>query len=84
MTAAGSTVHGPQVAQRSALRIAVIGAGPAGLATGHELLAHGFDNVTIYEGTVAVRTLGAEHQKVMGLAEAIAMLKSEGTPPDLA
>ena len=36
------------------------------------------------EGTVAVRTLGAEHQKVMSLVEAIAMLKSEGTPPDLA
>ena len=36
------------------------------------------------EGTVAVRTLGAEHQKVMPLAEAIAMLRSEGTPPDLA
>ncbi|MEE4316445.1 MAG: threonine--tRNA ligase, partial [Erythrobacter sp.] len=36
------------------------------------------------EGTVAVRTLGAEHQKVMPLAEAIAMLQSEGTPPDLA
>lgn len=35
------------------------------------------------EGTVAVRTLGAEHQKVMPLAEAIAMLKGEGTPPDL-
>ncbi len=36
------------------------------------------------EGTVAVRTLGAEHQKVMPLAEAIAMLRREGTPPDLA
>jgi threonyl-tRNA synthetase len=36
------------------------------------------------EGTVAVRTLGAEHQKVMPLAEAIAMLRNEGTPPDLA
>jgi threonyl-tRNA synthetase len=35
------------------------------------------------EGTVAVRTLGAEHQKVMPLGEAIAMLKGEGTPPDL-
>jgi threonyl-tRNA synthetase len=35
------------------------------------------------EGTVAVRTLGAEHQKVMPLAEAIAMLKTEATPPDL-
>ena len=35
------------------------------------------------EGTVAVRTLGAEHQKVMPLAEAIAMLRSESTPPDL-
>lgn len=36
------------------------------------------------EGTVAVRTLGAEHQKVMPLSEAIAMLKGEVTPPDLA
>ena len=35
------------------------------------------------EGTVAVRTLGAEYQKVMPLAEAIAMLKREATPPDL-
>jgi threonyl-tRNA synthetase len=35
------------------------------------------------EGTVALRTLGAEHQKVMPLAEAIALLRSEATPPDL-
>ena len=35
------------------------------------------------EGTVAVRTLGEQHQKVMGLDEAIAMLRAEGTPPDL-
>ncbi|MDE8653784.1 threonine--tRNA ligase [Novosphingobium album (ex Liu et al. 2023)] len=35
------------------------------------------------ESTVAVRTLGAEHQKVMPLAEAIAMLKAAATPPDL-
>jgi threonyl-tRNA synthetase len=35
------------------------------------------------EGTVAVRTLGAEHQKVMSLIDAIAMLRAEGTPPDL-
>ena len=35
------------------------------------------------EGTVAVRTLGAEYQKVMPLAEAIAMLKGKATPPDL-
>ncbi|MFM7403714.1 MAG: threonine--tRNA ligase [Erythrobacter sp.] len=35
------------------------------------------------EGTVAVRTLGAEHQKVMPLPEAIAMLRSEATSPDL-
>jgi threonyl-tRNA synthetase len=34
------------------------------------------------EGTVAVRTLGVEHQKVMPLTEAIAMLRAEGTPPD--
>jgi threonyl-tRNA synthetase len=35
------------------------------------------------EGTVALRTLGAEHQKVMPLGEAIAMLRAEATPPDL-
>ncbi len=35
------------------------------------------------EGTVAVRTLGVEHQKVMSLDEAIAMLREEATPPDL-
>ncbi|MBX7528117.1 threonine--tRNA ligase [Qipengyuania vesicularis] len=35
------------------------------------------------EGTVAVRTLGQQHQKVMPLDEAIAMLKAEATPPDL-
>ena len=35
------------------------------------------------EGTVAVRTLGAEYQKVMPLAEAIAMLQGEACPPDL-
>jgi threonyl-tRNA synthetase len=35
------------------------------------------------EGTVAVRTLGAEHQRVMPLDEAIALLRSEAIPPDL-
>ncbi len=35
------------------------------------------------EGTVAIRTLGEQQQKVMGLGEAIAMLKAEATPPDL-
>ena len=35
------------------------------------------------EGTVAVRTLGEKEQRVMPLAEAIAMLKAEATPPDL-
>jgi threonyl-tRNA synthetase len=35
------------------------------------------------EGTVALRTLGAEHQRVMPLADAIALLKVEATPPDL-
>ena len=35
------------------------------------------------EGTVAVRTLGAEHQKVMSLADAIALIRAEATPPDL-
>jgi threonyl-tRNA synthetase len=35
------------------------------------------------EGTVALRTLGAEHQKVISLDEAIALLRAEATPPDL-
>jgi threonyl-tRNA synthetase len=35
------------------------------------------------EGTVAIRTLGEERQRVVPLAEAIAMLKAEATPPDL-
>jgi cation diffusion facilitator CzcD-associated flavoprotein CzcO len=39
---------------RSSLRIAVIGAGPAGLAAGHELLAQGFTNFTIFEKAPAV------------------------------
>jgi cyclohexanone monooxygenase len=39
---------------RASLRIAIIGAGPAGLAAGHELLARGFTSFTIYEATDAV------------------------------
>ena len=35
------------------------------------------------EGTVAVRTLGSEGQKVMSLDEAIAMLREEALAPDL-
>src|SRR3546814_8273952 len=35
------------------------------------------------EGTVAIRTLGHDGQRIMPLAEAIAMLKAEATPPDL-
>jgi threonyl-tRNA synthetase len=35
------------------------------------------------EGTVALRTLGEQQQKVLGLDEAIAWLKGEATPPDL-
>ncbi|WPZ03696.1 threonine--tRNA ligase [Blastomonas marina] len=35
------------------------------------------------EGTVAVRTLGEQQQKVMTLEEAIAMLTDAATPPDL-
>jgi len=36
------------------------------------------------EGTVAVRTLGEQHQRVMSLDAAIAMLTQAATPPDLA
>jgi threonyl-tRNA synthetase len=36
------------------------------------------------EGTVALRRLGnEEHQKMMSLAEAVAMITSEAIPPDL-
>ena len=35
------------------------------------------------EGTVALRSMDAEHQRVMPLAEVIALLKAEATPPDL-
>ena len=35
------------------------------------------------ERTVALRSMGAEHQKVMPLAEAIAMLRGEALAPDL-
>ena len=35
------------------------------------------------EGTVAVRTLGEKDQRVMSLDEAIDMLRTEATPPDL-
>ena len=33
--------------------------------------------------SVAIRTLGSDGQRVMGLDEAIAMLKADATPPDL-
>ena len=36
------------------INVAVIGAGPAGLAAGHELLARGFTTFTIFEATDAV------------------------------
>lgn len=35
------------------------------------------------QASVAMRTLGAEHQKVIPLDEAIALLMAEATPPDL-
>ncbi|MGH6781152.1 MAG: His/Gly/Thr/Pro-type tRNA ligase C-terminal domain-containing protein, partial [Sphingomonadaceae bacterium] len=35
------------------------------------------------EGTVAIRTLGSEGQRIMSLDEAIAMLTEGATPPDL-
>ena len=35
------------------------------------------------EGTVAIRTLGEEHQKVMKLEEALSVLHREAMPPDM-
>jgi threonyl-tRNA synthetase len=35
------------------------------------------------EGTIALRTLGEQQQKVLSVAEAIAFLQGEATPPDL-
>jgi Threonyl-tRNA synthetase len=37
----------------------------------------------VEEGTVALRRLGREGQEVMPLAEAVARLAEEATPPDL-
>ena len=37
------------MADPASLRVAVIGAGPSGIATGHELLAKGFSQFTIFE-----------------------------------
>lgn len=44
----------PAALDRADLRIAIIGAGPAGIAAGHALLAQGFPRFTIYEATDAV------------------------------
>jgi threonyl-tRNA synthetase len=35
------------------------------------------------EGTVALRNLAGGEQRVMSLAEAVALLQAEATPPDL-
>jgi threonyl-tRNA synthetase len=35
------------------------------------------------EGTVAIRTLGSDGQRIMSLNDALAMLAAEATPPDL-
>ena len=35
------------------------------------------------QGTVAIRTLGEERQRVVPLVEATALLRTEATPPDL-
>jgi threonyl-tRNA synthetase len=35
------------------------------------------------EGKVAIRTLGREGQRIMSIDEAVTMLISEATPPDL-
>jgi threonyl-tRNA synthetase len=35
------------------------------------------------EGTVALRTLGEQEQKILPLDQAIALLKAAATPPDL-
>lgn len=35
------------------------------------------------EGKVAIRSLGSDGQRIMSLDEAIAMLTTEATPPDL-
>src|SRR5690606_33582643 len=35
------------------------------------------------EGTVALRTLGEQHQKVLPLEEALALLTTQATAPDL-
>ena len=42
------------MSDHASLRVAVIGAGPSGIAAGHELLAQGFTEFTLFEATDAV------------------------------
>ncbi len=37
------------MSDHAGVRVAVIGAGPVGIAAGHELLRQGFTNLTIFE-----------------------------------
>jgi cation diffusion facilitator CzcD-associated flavoprotein CzcO len=43
-----------ELSDHASLRVAVIGAGPSGIAAGHELLAQGFTEFTLFEATDAV------------------------------
>ena len=53
------------------LRIAIIGAGPSGLAAGHELLARGFTRFTIFEKGTAPG--GTWHAVAFGSAALLAL-----------
>ncbi|MCP4908891.1 MAG: NAD(P)/FAD-dependent oxidoreductase [bacterium] len=72
------------MADHSPLRVAVIGAGPSGLAAGRELLAQGFDRFTIFEKASAVGGTWHQHS-YPGLTcdvKAAAYTFKDGSNPD--
>ena len=74
-------VRDRNAAQKHVWRASIILLSAAGVGTAAIMRRTGKREAE--EGTVAVRTLGEKEQRVMPLAEAIAMLKDEATPPDL-
>ena len=52
------------MADKKDLRVAIIGAGPSGIASGHELLKQGFTNFTIFEKSDGVGGTWGQYHRV--------------------